>query len=122
MEKTFNYIQTKTFLEDIHIQDIGSCIIEGITEFNSSIYLWIKTDFGMSRIFQIGPFPQNKELNYLQKSFSFSYSKIAYKESALIKIIDNFLNKLNIIQAQEIEEKTLREKCEIDFFKFMENN
>ena len=39
MEKTFNYIQTKTFLEDIHIQDIGSCIIEGITEFNSSIYL-----------------------------------------------------------------------------------
>lgn len=122
MEKTFDYIQTKIFEEDIHIKDIGNCIIEGVTEFGLTVYLWIKTDDGFSKILQIGPCAKDKDIMYFQKSFSISYSRISYKENALIKIIDTFLNKSNIIQAQEISEELIVKTCNIDILKFMESN
>lgn len=103
MTREFEYL-TRVVVEDsITIEDIGYCAVEACNDLGQFWCLVIKSDLGITEIFETGPvIPDIEEL---PKNCNWSYKRIAYSDSQLSKIIDKFLNDSyrGITQAREID-------------------
>lgn len=118
MEKTFEYLETKVFIEKLNLKDIGNTIIEGIDHRGIKYYLTIQTDLGFTRICEFGPI---SDFLLDQKSFSFRFYKIEYKEVTLASVIEKFLQntKYEIEKASEISFDELYKYNEINLIDFI---
>ena len=118
MEKTFEYLETKVFIEKLNLKDIGNTIIEGIDHRGIKYYLTIQTDLGFTRICEFGPI---SDFLLDQKSFSFRFYKIEYKEVTLASVIEKFLQntKYGIEKANEISFDELYKYNEINLINFI---
>lgn len=98
---TFNFNIIETATAQIDIPDIGNIYLRAKTSLHDEYYLAIKTDLGWSKVIQYGPV--QPDFKSLTKSYFSSYDELEYKESNLSKIIDKFLNRLNVAAVDIIE-------------------
>lgn len=119
MEKTFEYLETSIFTEQLQLKDIGNTIIEGKTDLGQFYYLTIQTDLGSSRICEFGP--STDCLQYDVKSFNFRFYKTSYADSKCASAINKFLNNpaYKIVEAREVEFEDLEKYCMIDLIQFI---
>lgn len=115
----FEYFYVQSINASIDIDDIGNCAIAAYTDLGEVYYLVIKTILGTTMIFQYGPLVDGSDI--LHKSVNCSFKRIGYKDTAIQKVINNFLNNpyAKITQAIEISPEEVYENC-IDIIKYME--
>ena len=100
----FEYSVQKTFNEAIDIVDIGNTALRCVGNKLDEYYIILKTVMGKISIIKFGPVCPDLEV--LINDFSVSYKKIDYKESAIFKEVDKFINdfKKEISSVEEISE------------------
>lgn len=100
----FEYSVKKTFNESIDVVDIGNVALRCTSSSLDDYYIILKTVMGKTSILRFGPVTPDIEM--LLNDFSVSYKKIDYKESAICKEVDKFINdfKKEITQVEEITE------------------
>jgi hypothetical protein len=103
---TFEFAVQKTFNQSIDVVDIGNTALRCTNRHGSAYYIIIKTVFGKVHIIKFGPVCE--DLDCLLEDFSVSYKKIDYKEIAICREIDKFINDYkkevdNIVELPEYE-------------------
>jgi hypothetical protein len=100
----FEFSVQKTFNQSIDIVDMGNTALRCTNRLLDNYYLIIKTIMGKTHFLKFGPVCPDVEI--LLEDFSVSYKKIDYKESAVYKEIDKFINdfKKDIDTIEEITE------------------
>lgn len=105
----FDYQATKTFANTLQVDDIGNCAIrcegsyrDGKINMPGDFYLVAKTIMGKTYIAKFGP--MIPDIPYMPNTFEASFKVINYKEAAICKEIQLFLNDSThaITQAEEI--------------------
>lgn len=116
----FEYFTVKTIMADIEIDSIGNCAIEANNDNGEFYYLVIRTDNGLSQVFEYGPTCHS---GILEKSVNCSFMRINYTDAKIGKIIKGFLNNPyhNITQAKEITIEEALEHCD-DMLLYMKTN
>lgn len=114
----FEYFYVQSINASINIDDIGNCAIAAYTDLGEVYYLVIKTLLGTTMVFQYGPLVDGSDI--LHKSVNCSFKRIGFKESAIQKVITNFLNNpyAKITQAVEITPEEAYENC-INIIEYM---
>lgn len=109
MTRNFEYFAEITVNASISIEDIGDCAIEACNDLGQFWFLIIRTELGVSEIFEVGPIVL--DIEELPKSCFWSYKRTSYSENNLSKMIDKFLNDgyRNITQAREITMEEAKE-------------
>ena len=100
----FEFSVQKTFNQSIDIVDFGNTALRCKSRNMDYYYIIIKTVFGKTHFMKFGPVCP--DLDSLCDDFSVSYKKIDYKELAICKEIDKFINdfKKEIEEVEEITE------------------
>lgn len=100
----FEFSIQKTFNESIDIVDIGNTAIRCTNKLMDIYYLITKTVMGKVHIIKFGPVCP--DVGQLLDEFSVQYKKIDYKEIAIHKEIDKFINdyKKEIETVEEVTE------------------
>ena len=100
----FEYSVQKTFNESIDVVDIGNTALRCHGSKLDFYYIIIKTIMGKTSILKFGPVMP--DLDVLFNDFSVSYKKIDYKETAISKEVDKFINdfRKEITLVEEITE------------------
>ena len=100
----FEYSVTKTFNESIDVVDIGNTALRCHGSKLDFYYIILKTIMGKTSILKFGPVMP--DVDVLFNDFTVSYKKIDYKEMAIYKEVDKFINdfKKEIISVEEITE------------------
>ena len=86
----FEFSVQKTFNQSIDVVDVGNTALRCVNKQMDNYYLITRTIYGKTSILKFGPVCTDIET--LLDDFSVSYKKIDYKEAALYKEIDKFLN------------------------------
>lgn len=96
---TIDYYYIQEAMDSIDVEDIGNVSIQVNNDSGESWLLQVVTDLGWVTVKQFGPISLD-ELT-LEYSFNYNYFKMEYKESKIIKVIQNFVNSStkNITQA-----------------------
>ena len=100
----FEYSVQKTFNETIDVVDIGNTALRCTGKKLDEYYIILKTVMGKVSILKFGPvYP---DIEVLQNDFSVSYKKMDYKEMAIYKEVDKFINdfRKEIAAVEEITE------------------
>lgn len=100
----FEFSVQKTFNQSIDIVDMGNTALRCTNHLLNNYYIIIKTIFGKTHILKFGPVCP--DIDVLLDGFSTDYKKIDYKEGAIHKEIDKFINdyKKDISTVEEITE------------------
>lgn len=101
---TIDYYYVQEAMDSIEIEDIGNVSIQVNNDSGESWLLQIVTDLGWVTVKQFGPVSVDElSLGY---SFLYNYFKMEYKESKIVKVIQNFVNSStkNITQALVISD------------------
>jgi hypothetical protein len=100
----FEFSVQRTFNDSIDVVDMGNTALKCTNKQLDDYYIILKTVMGKTSIIKFGPVCP--DLDILLEDFSVSYKKINYKESALYKEIDKFINdfKKEIDSIEEITE------------------
>jgi hypothetical protein len=100
----FEYSVQRTFNESIDVVDIGNTALKCVGSKLDEYYIILKTIMGKVSIIKFGPVVPDLEV--LIDDFSVSYKKIDYKEMAIHKEINKFINdfKKEITSVEEITE------------------
>lgn len=100
----FEYSVQKTFNESIDVADIGNTALKCISGKHDEYYIILKTVLGKVSILTFGPVCPDLEV--LINDFSVSYKKIDYKETAVFKEVNKFINdfRKEITSVEEITE------------------
>ena len=100
----FEYSVQRTFNEAIDVVDIGNTALRCTNSRFDNYYIILKTIMGKTSILKFGPICPDVEV--LLNDFSVSYKKIDYKEGAISKEIDKFINdfKKEITSIEEVTE------------------
>jgi hypothetical protein len=100
----FEFSVQKTFNQSIDVVDMGNTALRCSNNRMDDYYLIIKTVMGKTHILKYGPVC--RDIDMLIDDFSVSYKKIDYKEAAIYKEIDKFINdyKKEIETVEEITE------------------
>jgi hypothetical protein len=100
----FEFSVQKTFNESVDIVDIGNTAIRCTNRSLDNYYLITKTVFGKTSLLKFGPVCP--DIDALLDDFAVSYKKIDYKEAAISREIDKFINdyKKDINSVVEITE------------------
>ena len=95
----FEYYYVKAFSDTLDIENLGNCFIEAYNDIGARYYLWIKTDFGFTKILQGGPFVGDGKIPC--KNCSLQYEETSFTDAKMVKKIQAFLNnpKYEITQA-----------------------
>ncbi len=98
------YSVQRTFDESIDIVDIGNTALRCVGSKFDEYYIILKTIMGKVSIIKFGPVLP--DIDGLLNDFSVSYKKIDYKEPAIFKEIDKFINdfRKEITSVEEITE------------------
>ena len=86
----FEFAVQKTFNQSIDVVDIGNTALRCTNRRMSEYYIIIRTVMGKVSIVKFGPVCP--DIDCLLDEFSVSYKKIDYKEPAICKEIDKFIN------------------------------
>jgi hypothetical protein len=113
----FEFSIKKTFDQSIDIVDMGNTALRCTNHKMDSYYIIIKTVFGKTSIIKYGPVCP--DLDTLLDDFNVCYKKLDYKESAIYKEIDKFINDYKK-EIENIDEITEYEAWQ-DFPKIQEN-
>jgi hypothetical protein len=87
---TFEYSVQKTFNQSIDVVDSGNTALRCTSRLKDDYYVITKTVLGKTSIIKFGPVCS--DIDVLINDFSVSYKKMDYKESAIFKEIDKFIN------------------------------
>ena len=100
----FEYAIQKTFNESIDVADMGNTALKCVSNDYSEYYIILKTVMGKVSIIKFGPVTPDIEI--LINDFAISYKKLDYKEGAIHKEIDKFINdfKKEITAVEEVTE------------------
>ena len=100
----FEYSVQRTFNETIDVVDIGNTALKCVGSNLDEYYIILKTIMGKVSIIKFGPVAPDLEI--LINDFSVSYKKIDYKEMAIHKEVDKFINdfRKEIATVEEITE------------------
>ncbi len=100
----FEFSVQKTFNQSIDVVDMGNTALRCTNQRMDDYYLITKTIMGKTSILKFGPVCSDVPI--LLNDFSVSYKKIDYKEPAIYKEIDKFINdfKKEIDTIEEITE------------------
>ena len=100
----FEYSVQRTFNESIDVVDIGNTALRCHGAKMDFYYIILKTIMGKTSILKFGPVVP--DINELFNDFSVSYKKIDYKEAAISKEVDKFINdfRKEITLVEEITE------------------
>lgn len=100
----FEFSVQKTFTQSIDIVDMGNTALRCTNPHMENFYIIIKTVLGKTSILKFGPVCP--DLDILLEDFSVMYKKLDYKETAIFKEIDKFINdfKKSIETVEEITE------------------
>ena len=100
----FEYSVQKTFNETIDVVDIGNTALKCTGKLLDEYYIILKTIMGKVHIIKFGPVAP--DLDMLINEFSVTYKKIDYKENAIHKEVDKFINdfRKEISSVEEITE------------------
>ena len=100
----FEYSVQKTFNESIDVVDIGNTALRCHGSKLDFYYIIIKTVMGKTSILKFGPVMP--DIDVLFNDFAVSYKKIDYKETAISKEVDKFINdfRKEITLVEEITE------------------
>ena len=100
----FDYSVQKTFNQSIDVVDIGNTALRCLNKNKDAYYLITKTVFGKTSVLKFGPVCP--DIDALLAEFSVSYRKLPYKEAAIYKEIDKFINdfKKEIDEVEEVTE------------------
>lgn len=86
----FEFSVQKTFNQSIDVVNVGNTALRCVNKQMDSFYIITKTVYGKTSILKFGPVCP--DIDVLLNDFVVSYKKIDYKEAALFKEIDKFLN------------------------------
>jgi hypothetical protein len=86
----FEFAVQKTFNQSIDVVDIGNTALRCTNRHMQDYYIIINTVMGKVHIIKFGPVCP--DLDCLQEDFAVSYKKLDYKETAICKEIDKFIN------------------------------
>ena len=116
----FEYFTVTTVMADIEIEAIGNCAIEANNDNGEFWYLVIRTNDGLTQVFEYGP---TCHTGILEKSVNCSFQRINYSESKIKKAIQSFLNNpyRTITQAREITLDEALNECD-DMLIYMRTN
>lgn len=109
----FKYCYTQTYLDVLDVENLGNCFIEAFGDNGTRMYLWIRTEYGFSKILEAGPYVDDGKIPC--KECTLSYTQTSFTEPKMIKKIESFLNTIryHITQAfDKQEEYTEEEKFE----------
>ena len=100
----FEYSVQKTFNESIDVVDVGNTALRCHGAKLDFYYIILKTIMGKTHIIKFGPVMP--DIDMLFNDFSVSYKKIDYKENAIEKEVDKFINdyKKEITLVEEVTE------------------
>ena len=100
----FEFSIQKTFNQSIDVVDVGNTALKCVNKRMDNYYIITRTVYGKTSVLKFGPVCPDLEV--LVDDFSLSYKKIDYKEAALFKEIDKFLNdfKKEIDAVEEVTE------------------
>jgi hypothetical protein len=100
----FEYSVQRTFNESIDVVDIGNTALRCTGSKLDDYYIILKTVMGKVSIIKFGPVVP--DIDILFNDFSVVYKKIDYKEAAIHKEVDKFINdfKKEITSVEEITE------------------
>ena len=100
----FEYSVQRTFNEAIDVVDIGNTALKCIGSKLDEYYIILKTIMGKVHIIKFGPVVP--DIDVLITDFSVDYKKIDYKEPAIHKEVDKFINdfRKEITSVEEITE------------------
>jgi hypothetical protein len=101
----FEYSVQRTFTEAIDVVDIGNTALKCTGSSLDDYYIVLKTIMGKTSILKFGPVVPDLEV--LANDFTVSYKKIDYKEMAIFKEVDKFINdfRKEITEVSEITEQ-----------------
>jgi hypothetical protein len=100
----FEYSVQRTFNESIDVVDIGNAALKCVGSKLDEYYIILKTVMGKVSIVKFGPVIP--DLEELLNDFTVSYKKIDYKETAIHKEVDKFINdfRKEITSVEEVTE------------------
>ena len=100
----FEYSVQKTFNESIDVVDIGNTALKCVGSKLDEYYIILKTVMGKVYIIKYGPVCP--DIDMLIDDFTVSYKKIDYKEAAIHKEVDKFINdfRKEITTVEEVTE------------------
>lgn len=103
----FEFSVQRTFTQAIDVVDIGNSALKCTNRKMENYYIIIKTTMGKTSILKFGPICPDVDM--LLDDFSVNYKKIDYKEAAIGKEINKFINdfKKEIDNVEEITEYEL---------------
>ena len=100
----FEYSVQRTFNEAIDVVDIGNTALKCVGSKLDEYYIILKTIMGKVSIIKFGPVVP--DIDVLINDFTVSYKKIDYKEMAIFKEVDKFINdfRKEITSVEEVTE------------------
>ena len=100
----FEFSVQKTFTQAIDVVDMGNTALRCISKNADNFYIITKTVMGKTHVLKFGPVCP--DIDALIEDFYVSYKKLDYKEMAIFKEIDKFINdyKKDIDCVEEITE------------------
>lgn len=106
----FEYLYQISAMGNIDIEDIGNVCLSATNTLYQEYILIIFTEQGKSKIISYGP--RFVDLKIAPSSVSYTYNEIDFKQSKLIRVIEQFLNnpKHMISQVQEITLEEAKDK------------
>ena len=100
----FEYAYVETALARLEVEDVGNVAISVSNTVHEEYILIIKTEYGKSKILTFGPWVIDSDI--ILPECGMSYKEIDFKERRLIKIIEAFLNNINVTEAEVIDFET----------------
>lgn len=100
----FEYSIQKVFNQTIDVVDMGNTALRCTNRYKDNYYIILKTIMGKTHIIKFGPVCP--DIDILLDDFFVNYKKLDYKEGAIIKEIDKFINdvKKDIDTVEEVTE------------------
>lgn len=108
MNANYEYFFVEQAVGSLDVDDIGNCCISANNDLCEFYYLIVKTDYGVTKIIEYGPY-----VDMMTPSFqTCSFQQFQYSEQKIDKIIAKFLNnpKRNITQAMIVEFEDIEDK------------
>ena len=99
----FEYSVQKTFTESVDVVDAGNTALKCTSKNGFEYWVIVKTVMGKTHIIKFGPICQ--DIPILLEDFAVSYKKLDYKEGAIYKEIDKYINDFRK-EVTQVEEAT----------------
>ena len=100
----FEYFYTQTAMGELEVEDVGNFAILANDDNGLFYGIVVKTNLGMTRVFQYGP--AAPDFTELPKTVDVRFERLDYNEGKIQKIVQSYLNSFarKITQAMVVDE------------------